>query len=106
KRISSIDFASKNKIFFPLREDVVLIAIAVFGKRSREDARLVEQRAQPQRHGGGNLDFHEDIVLMLLWQQRISFISKGEGEMMIAPANVLVKGDSQLRVLLAVHGDA
>ena len=75
---------------------MIPVAGSVFGQGRGEDTQGGQRPAQPQRAGGGELDFHQDPVV---GQQGRAAAAKAQVQLPGAPADVGVEGDPQLRIV-------
>ena len=77
-------------------QDVLLITGAVFGEGHGPGSRPVQQMAEPQGAGAGDLDLHQHLVRP---QQGCAVVPQAQVQGGVPPAQAGVKGDAQLRVL-------
>jgi len=73
KRRSSIKFTTEGQLFHHLREEMVLVAVSVFGKGSRKGFCVVEDTAHPKRHDAG-----EKKIKHKVYHRRSDFSSFAE----------------------------
>lgn len=86
-----------------LRQKVLLIAEAVFGKCGGINGKLGQKRTEPHRTDTGELDLHQDLTGL---QKRRAVIAQTKIQFICAPADIAVKGQTKLRVFRPGEGHA